>query len=100
MGNRYPNTLDVHAAHRIGRKGNVIFKFVNRKWASTVMKNAANLKDTENYKNLYINASLCPEFKFLNYAVRRAKRNGEIHYYKVKNGTTSIQKRENGQFCR
>ena len=97
MGNRYPNTLDVHAAHRKGRKGNVIIKFVNRKWESTVMKNA---EDTEDYQNVYINASLCPEFKFLNYAVRREKRNGEIHYYKVKNGTTSIQKRENGQFCR
>ena len=62
------------------------------------MENAANLKHTEDYQNVYINASLCPEFRFLNYAVRRAKRNGEIYYYKVRNGVTLIQLRENGQF--
>ena len=37
-----------------------------------------------------------PEYKYLNFAVRQAKRNNEIHYYKVKNGMNYIQKRENG----
>ena len=96
VGNRFPSTLDVHAAHRIGRKGNVIIKFVNRKWAETSLVKASSLKQTEGYENIYVNASLCPEYKYLNFAVRQAKRNNEIHYYKVKNGMNYIQKRENG----
>ena len=95
-GNRYPTTLDIQAAHRKGKKGTVIIKFVNRKFAAAAMKNRSNLKESLEYKNTYLNQSLCPEFSFLNYAVRMAKRNGEIHYFKLKYGVTMIQKEAGG----
>ena len=47
--------------------------------------------------DLYINTSLCPEFGFLNYAVRRAKKNQEIVSYKMKHGVTFMQISLNGQ---
>ena len=95
VGNRYPTTFDIHAAHRKGRKGNVILKFVNRKFAYNSIFNRANLKNTE-YEKVYINSSLCPEFSFLNFAVRKAKAKGELTKYRLKNGVTFIQKVENG----
>ena len=98
VGNRFPNTLDVHAAHRKGKKGTVIIKFVNRKFAYNAISNRANLKNMDEYKSTFINTSLCPEFGFLNYAVRRAKANGEISFYKMRNGITLIKKSENSPF--
>lgn len=96
VANKFPASLDIQAAHRKGRKGNVIVKFVNRKFAYTAVSNSRNLKDFDD-GDLYINTSLCPEFGFLNYAVRRAKKNQEILSYKMKNGVTFIQMSQNGQ---
>ena len=98
VGNKFPSPLDIHAAHRKGRKGTVILKFVNRKFAIAALSNRASLKGSNEYGNVFINQSLCPEFQFLNYAVRKAKRNNEIDFYKVKNGVTLVRKEENGQF--
>ena len=98
VGNRYATTFDIHAAHRRGKKGTVIIKFVNRKFAAAAITNRSNLKDSDYFKRTYINQSLCPEFVFLNFAVRKAKTNGELHYYKMKNGITLIQKEQNGPF--
>ena len=100
--------MDIQAAHRKGRKGVIICKFVNRKFAQSALRNGKNLKDVK-YKptggeasadgdRIFINESLCPEFAYLHYAVRKAKKNNELHAYKVRNGIMKIQKEEDGEY--
>ena len=83
VGNKFPTTLDIQAAHRKGKKGTVIMKFVNRKFAYSAISNRANLKDSTDFNRIFINTSLCPEFGYLNFAVRKAKENNEILFYKM-----------------
>ena len=97
VGSKYPTTYEIHAAHRKNKKGHVIIKFTNRKFAAAAMSNRSNLKDTDFY-DTYINQSLCPEFSFLSYAVRKAKKNGEIHFYKLKHGIPHVQIKQNDKF--
>ena len=94
VSNRFPTNLDIQAAHRKDKKGTVICKFVNRKFALTSLAMSSNLKDLDGYNGIYINPSLCPEFGFLGFAVRRAKKNGEIFKYRNKNGIMFVQKTE------
>ena len=105
VGSKLPGQFDIQAAHRKGRKGTVLCKFVNRKFAQAAIWNSRNLKDAAIFNgdngdiangNVYINQSLCPEFGFLHYAVRKGKYNSEIHSYKVKHGVMFICKVENG----
>ena len=65
------------------------------------MPTRANLKDANIYGEnsaVYINQSLCPEFAYLSYAVRKAKKNNEIIFYKLRNGVNFIQNVPNGKF--
>ena len=96
IGNKFASTHDIQAAHRIGRKGTVILKFVNRKFAYEALLNSKKLKDHEEYGQVYINQSLCPEFGYLAFAVRKAKRSNEIASYTQKHGITFIQKFKDG----
>ena len=98
IGNKSASSMHIHAAHRKSNKNKVIIKFTNRKFAYASISNRSNLREHNEYKDLYINTSLCPEFSYLNFAVRRAKKNGEIHFFKLKNGITFIQKEEDGEF--
>ena len=97
VGNKFPSTLDIHAAHRKNRKGHVIIKFTNRKWAEGAMRNRASLKDS-NYANTFLNQSLCPEFAFLAFAVRKAKASGQIDFWKLKHGIPMIKLTPDGDF--
>ena len=91
--------LQIHACHRIGSKVNVVVKTVNRKFAEQGLYSSKNLKGKSPYPNeVYINSSFCKEYGFLNYIVRKAKREGRIHRYKVKKGVTLVQLFENGDF--
>ena len=76
----------------------MILKFVNRKFAGQALLNRYKLRELDDYSNSFINPSLCPEFSYLNYAVRKAKKNNEINDYKLKNGVSLIQKEEDGSF--
>ena len=98
IGNKFPTAMDIQAAHRKRNKNCVIVKFVNRKFAFGSISKRDNLRETDDYGNIYINSSLCPEFAFLNFAVRKAKRNKEIFFYKLKNGITFIQMEQNSNF--
>ena len=92
--NKFPAHLDIQAAHRKGRKGNVICKFVNRKFAWTSLINSSKLKDVDVFENggkVFINNSLCPEFGFLHFAVRQAKKGNRIHSYKVRHGVMYVK---------
>ena len=93
--------MDIQACHRIGKKVKVICKFVNRKFAIQGLINGKNLKGKSLYAasgGVFINISFCPEFGRLNYLVRKAKSNGTIFRWKVRNGTTSIQLKKDDVF--
>ena len=46
----------------------------------------------ENGQAVYINPSLCKEFSYLHYAIRLAKKNKQIHSYRVKHGVMYMRK--------
>ena len=48
VGNKFPSTLDIQAAHCKRNKGKVILKFVNRKFGSAAISNRSNIKDITN----------------------------------------------------
>ena len=96
VSNRFPNPLDIHAAHRKNRKGDVIIKFVNRKFAKASMVNRDKLREKDGTENVYINQSLCPEFAFLSFALRQAKRNKKIYGIRYKHGIPMAQLTANG----
>ena len=100
VGPKHAAALDIQAAHRKGKKGVVIVKFVNRKFAMSALQNSKNLKDTkifgENHR-VFINSSLCPEFAYLHYAVRQAKKNGEINFYSQWNGLMKVKMTKEGK---
>ena len=91
---------DIQAAHRIGKKGVVICKFVNRKFAREGLFCGRNLKgkNVYNNSNVYINDSLCREFKYLNFVVRKSKNDNIIFRWKVRNGITFVQKKDGDEF--
>ena len=83
----------------MGKKNIVIVKFVNRKFANECLYCGKNLKNNSPYPALtYINYSFCPEFRFLNYLVRQAKKAKKIHFYNVRHRVTHIQLVANGPF--
>ena len=100
--NRQPlKPLDIQAAHRIGSKGKVIVKVVNRKFVRSALVKGKNLKGSKRYgvgTRLYLNDSFTPEFGHLNYLVRNSYKDGYIHKYKVRNGVTLVQKTEDDDF--
>lgn len=101
VGTKYSGKMDIQAAHWKKNKKSVIVKFVNRKFAASALTNRKSLKDKFIYgenTNIYINHSLCSEFAFINFIVRKAKKDGQIHFYKMKNGVTQVQKIANGRF--
>ena len=97
---KFPSHMDIQAAHRKGKKGVVICKFVNRKFAYSALYSSANLKDADVFETgapVYVNPSLCPEFGFLHFAVRKAKKDKRIHSYKVRHGVMMIKLTENDE---
>ena len=84
---------DIEACHRIGKKGTVITRFVNRKFAKEGLYKGRNLKDKIIYdgdKRLYNNDSLCKPFQYIGYVIRKLKKAKKIEKYKIKNGVFFI----------
>ena len=100
--NRQPlKKTDICAVHRLKDGKTTIVRVVNRKFSTEALRCGRNLKDTRRYgegNRIYINNSFCPEFKFLNFVIRKATANKSIHRYKIRNGITYIQMEENGDF--
>ena len=70
-----------------------IVKVVNRKYADEAVRCGKNLKGNARYgrnTKMYINNSFCPEYGFINYAIRQAYKNKHIVKYKVKNGVNCV----------
>ena len=92
---------DIQACHRLNKKGKTIIKVVNRKFVEDALRKGKHLKGNKRFgvtTQIYLNDSFCPEFGFLNYAVRRAKKKEVIFAYKVRNGITHVQKNEGGKY--
>ena len=85
--------LDIQAVHRVGKKGNTIAKFVNRKFAYEGLRCGKNLKGKKLYgdQGIYINNSLCKEFGYFGFVIRKLKRKGLIEHYKIRNGVFSVK---------
>ena len=100
--NRQPlKKTDICAVHRLKDGKTTIVRVVNRKFSTEALRCGKNLKDTKKYgegNRIYINNSFCPEFKFLNFVIRKATTDKLIHRYKIRNGVTYIQLEENGDF--
>ena len=100
--NRQPiKKTDIQAVHRLGNKKTTIVKVVNRKFAKQALSCGKNLKGTRRYganSPIYINDSFCPEYGFLNFAIRHAYKSNHIVKYKVRNGVNYVQKDEDSNF--
>ena len=91
---------DICAVHRLRDKKTTIVRVVNRKFSTQAIINGKNLKGTKRYGNrpIYINNSFCPEFKFLNFVIRKAAKEEVIHRYKIRNGITYVQVSSDSDF--
>jgi hypothetical protein len=89
--------MDIEACHRIGKKNKVIARFTNRKFAREILFKSKNLKGTKLYGNqaVYINESLCKQFHYIGYVIRKLKRCEMIESYRIRNGVFSIKIGEN-----
>ena len=99
--NRQPlRKADISAVHRLGNKKTTIVRVVNRKYAREALFCGKNLKNSKRYgeNKIFINNSFCPEFRFLNFVIRKALREKHIHRYKIRNGITYVQKTEQSSF--
>ena len=86
--------FDLEAVHRIGKKNGTIARFVNRKFAYEALHCGKNLKGKDIFKanqGIYINPSLCWEFKFIGYVIRKLKGTGLVEQYRIRNGVYSIK---------
>ena len=93
--------MDIQAAHRIGKKGIVIVKVVNRKFVRAALINGKNLVGNKRYgeeTRLFLNDSFIPEFGFLNFVIRRAAKDKKLFRYKVSNGVTFVQNNQDDKF--
>ena len=87
--------------HRLKDGKTTIVRVVNRKFSNEAIHCGKNLNGTKRYgegARVFINPSLCPEFKFLNWVIRTAKANNKIHRYRNRNGVTYVQMEEGGDF--
>ena len=100
--NRQPiKSQDIQAAHRIGKKGNVIVKVVNRKFVRMALVSGKNLKGNRKYgvgTKLYLNDSFIPEVSYFNYLIRMTIKDKTIPRYKVHNGVNLVQRYEGDEF--
>ena len=84
--------------HRVGEKGKVILKTLNRKYAVESLYCSKNLKGNSPYDNpVFISNSFCKEFGRLNYLVRKAKKDNIINRWKIKHGVTFVKLVEDGE---
>ena len=94
---------DIQACHRL-KNNRTIVKFVNRKGCISVLKNRKLLQDvdmkslnlSENEK-LYVNESLCPNYRYLFWKCRLLHKSNHIFSYWTFNGTIKIRLVDQGK---
>ena len=97
---------EIEACHRLQKNRNdrgpsrTIVRFVNRKKCDKIFANKRRLKDIDKKKigiknNIYINYSLCRDYRRLHYTARKLHNDGVINRFWVSNGTVKIAVTEN-----
>ena len=69
----------------------MIVRFVNRKKAISCLKNRRKLKNSNNYKELYISENLCPAYKSIYDKCYKMKKDGIIKKMWTFNGIVNIK---------
>ena len=87
---------DLQACHRIGRNGNVIVKFSNRKTVSLILSKKKYLQDKR--KNVYINESLCPLNRKLRGCCNKLIKEKKIKKLSSRNGMIRIKIYEDSDY--
>ena len=94
---------DIVDCHRLPRRGTVIARFVNRKYAVKAIANSRKLKDVDvtpifgvNCK-IYINRNLTPELMTMRWKAKRAKLARHIHQFGTNKRGVYVQTEENGR---
>ena len=92
---------DIEACHRL-RNERTIVKFLNRKKCMKILTNKKLLKDVKNEDlgfddevKLYVNESLCPNYRFIFWRCRILHQQNKIFSYFTTNGTIKIRVSEN-----
>ena len=93
----------IEACHRL-KNDRTIVKFSNRKDCIKVLKNRSLLKDVKKEDlgfseddAIFVNESLCPEYRFLFWKCRKLASVRKIYSYWTFNGTIKIKLSENGK---
>ena len=86
---------DLHAVHRLKKKENVIVKFTNRKKSHAVITKRkaldATVKQKHKLDNVFVNESMCYQYKKLYYLCKQLKNNGKLAYYTFFNGSIRVK---------
>ena len=89
---------DIDVCHIVGKKenGRAIIEFKNRDIRYRLIKNRKQLKGVEvpGHGKLYINESLCPQYKQLDFICRTLRGDGDIHNTWFYNGRLWVVKDE------
>ena len=97
------NENRIEACHRL-KNDRTIIKFSSRKDCVNTLKNRSKLKKVDKKKlglgeddKIYINESLCPEYRFLFWKCRLLAGVNKIHSFWTFNGTVKIKLSEDGR---
>ena len=96
-------SCDISACHRLGNRGDVIVRFVNRKTADAMFRNAPKLKGLDlspllgaDHKPVYVNPNLSPELKSMRWKARKMKDAGHVARYGSNRRGVYVQKVDRG----
>ena len=95
---------DISACHRLGgARGDVIVRFVNRKAADAMFRNASKLKGLDlsplignNHSPVYVNPNLSPELKSIRWKAKKLKEAGKIARFGTSKRGVYVQEEERG----
>ena len=90
---------EIDVAHSLGKeKKKIICELRTRTARYELLKNRKHLKNNQDdeYGNVYINESLCPQFQKLDYACRKLKKAGHMNSTWFFNGKLQYKLTENG----
>lgn len=97
------DSSQIEACHRL-KNDRTIIKFCSRKTCHNVLKNRKKLKDLDKTTlgmkeddKIFINESLCPEYRFLLWKCRKLCEANKIVSYWTFNGTVKIKISEQGR---
>jgi len=94
------NPMQIEAVFRVGHRGTVVVKFFNPLMVPVVLRKGSSLRDLDLYEGSRINIapSLCREYNNIKSYLRKAKKEGRIHRYRVWSGTNQVMVNQDDDF--